>query len=151
MPEKFTREELWKLYQKLPQELQEAIFSEETADNIWNICERNEIKEEKMSKVAEYIGQVLLGILPPDEFQKILEKELKLKKEVTKKVFHEIYRFIFAPVKESLVELYKIEITPSTKPPEAPPATKPPEVSPPEAPPSEEKPKKPDVYREPLE
>jgi len=150
MLKEYSPEELWKLFQKLPKELQEAIFSEETADNIASICQRNEIKEEKMSRLAEYIGQALLGILPPDEFQEVLEKELKLKKEIAKKVFHEVYRFIFAPVKESLAELYKIEIIPPTKPSEAPPPAGPPEV----ALPSEEEKlpsKKPDVYREPLE
>lgn len=155
MPKEYTREEVWKLYEKLPKELQEAIFSEETADNIWNICERNEISEEKISEIAKQVGNVLLGILPPEEFQKILEKEIKLKKEIAKKVFHEIYRFIFAPVKESLAELYKIEIPPpEIKPSGVPPSVKPSEISPPEAPLLEEEPeapKKPDIYREPIE
>jgi len=139
MPKEYTREQLWKLYEKLPEELKEAIFSAETADNIWNICEKNKI--EKVSKVAEYVGQVLHGVLPPEDFQETLEKELKLEKDLAKKAAQEIDRFIFYPVKTSLEELYKIEIAPPAKPTGI---TPPPEEKPP-APPSK------DTYREPIE
>ena len=160
MPKEYTTEQLWKLYQKLPKELQEAIFSGETSDNIWGICEMNEIPEEKMSNIAKYVGDVLLGILPPDEFQAILEKEVKLTKEVAKKVTHEINRFVFSPVKESLAALYQIEIVPPAGPPPiaSPPIRKPevpPEAVPPTGvvPPMEKKPPAPssDTYRETIE
>lgn len=149
MPE-YTQEQFWKLYEKLPQELKDVIFSEETANNIGDVCERNNIEDEKISEVTLYAGRVLLGILPPDEFQKTLEKEMKLKKEIAKKVAQEINRFIFFPVKESLAMLYKIEIAPSTGPPTKPP-TGPPPTKPLEAAPLEEKSERSDVYREPIE
>jgi hypothetical protein len=138
--EKYTKDELWKLYEKLPEELKEAVFSGETADHIWNICERYDVDD--ISEIAKLTGNVLLGVLPPGDFQETLEKELKLKKDVAKKVAQEINRFIFYPVKSSLEELYKIEITPPAKPTRA------------AAPPEEKKPaepKKADVYREPIE
>ena len=139
MPEKLTGEKFWQLYQKLPQELKDALFAEETGNNISDICKRNEI-EEKLDQIVEYVGQVLVGILPPDGFQETLEKEVKLKKEVAKKVSQEINRFIFYPVKSSLEEFYKIEIVPPAKPK----VTPPPEEKPPTPP-------RRDVYREPIE
>lgn len=141
MAGKYTKEQFWKLYRNLPQELQDALFSEETGDNIYDICKRNEV-EENLGEIVDYVGQVLIGILPPEEFQNTLEKELKLKKEVAKEIFHEINRFIFFPVKENLAVLYKIEIAPSEKPAETPPLK--------EAP-LEEELKKKDIYREPIE
>lgn len=137
MAKEYTREQFWKLYEKLPQELKDALFAEETGDNIYDICKRNKIIE-NLEEIVEYVGQVLVGVLPPDEFQEILEKKLKLKKEVAKKVAQEINRFIFYPVKSNLEELYRVSITP-------PPAT--PKVSPL----PEEKPPTPpekDIYRE---
>lgn len=110
MAEKYTSEQFWQLYEKLPQELKEAIFSEETAENIFGICIRNGITDRKISEVARYTGRVLLGILPPNSFQETLEKELKIKKDSAKKVFLEINRFIFYPIKPSLEQLYEIEI-----------------------------------------
>jgi len=156
MPRNYTQEQLLELYQNLPEDLKEAVFSEKTAQNIQDICTRSGVTERKTpEKVAKYTGYVLLGVLPPNEFQETLEKEVKLEKEVAKKVSQEINRFIFYPMESSLEKLYKIEITPPPKPPERSPAVSPPEVSPPETAPlsEEEKPpsKKPDVYREPLE
>ena len=126
---------------KAPQELKETIFSEETAESIGEVCDKNRVEEEKISEVARYTGRVLVGLLPPAEFQETLERELKLKKEKAKKVSQEINRFVFYPVKSSLEELYKIEITPPAKPTKI-------------TLPSEEKapvPSKEDVYREPIE
>lgn len=138
MLREYTREQLWKLYEKLPGELKEAIFSVGTADSIYDICERNEIEE--ISEVAKYAGYVLLGVLSPDEFEETIKKEIKLKKDKAKKVSQEINRFIFYPVKSSLEEIYKAPITP-------------PPAGPKVAPPPEEKPKVPpeeDIYREPI-
>ena len=144
MPKEYTKEELWKLYEKLPKELQEAIFSNETADQIGNIGERYELSEEATSELAGCVGDVLLGILPPAEFQETLEKELKLKKEVAKGVTREIERFIFYPVKVNLEELYKIEIAPPAQPTGI---TPPPEEKPSAPPPTQEK----DIYKESIE
>jgi len=127
MPKKYTSEQFWKLYQKLPRELKDAVSSEETSNTIYDICKRNEILE-NLEEVVDYAGYVLIGVLPPGEFQETLEKEVKLKKDAAKKVAQEINRFIFYPVKISLEELYKIEITPPaqmkvTPPPEERPPT----------------------------
>jgi hypothetical protein len=144
MPRKYTSEQFWKLYEKLPQELKDALFAEETGNNIYEICQRNKI-EENLKEIVEFVGQVLLGILPPEEFQETLEKELKIKKDLAKKVAQEINRFIFYPVKPVLEKLYKMEIKPSEKPVEKPKI---------EAAPEEEKaptPPRKDIYREPIE
>ncbi len=113
MPKTYTKEELWKVFDKLPDELKEAIFSAQTADNIWNICERNEVEETQ--KVSELVGHVLLGLLPAEGFQRALEQELQLEIEKAKKVAQEINRFIFYPVKPALDQLYQITTTQAEK------------------------------------
>jgi len=116
MAKQYTREELWKLYEKLPRELKEAVFAEETANHIDEICKRYEIPEGKVPEIAKQVGNVLLGILPPNEFQDILEKDLKLEKDIAKNIAREVERFIFYPVRPSLEELYKKEMVPVAKP-----------------------------------
>ena len=140
MPE-YTPEQLWPLYEKLPEELKEAIFSEKTADHIFNICKRNEIEEGKMSEIARYTGYVLLGVLLPSKFQETLEKEAKLDAEQAEKVALEIARFILLPVRESLRSLSLEEIV---SPKEAPGVI-------PETAPKPKREKRPDIYREPIE
>ncbi len=141
MTTKYTKDQFWKLYAELPQELKDALFAEETGNNIREICERNEIGKH-LEEIVDYVGQVLVGVSPPEDFRETLEKELDLKKDIAKKVAQEINRFIFYPIKPALEELYKVEITQPAKPPEV--------ISSP----SEKKPKVPprkDTYREPIE
>ena len=110
MTEEYSKQELWKIYEGLPEELKEAIFSAETANNIYNVCVRNEIEENKISEVAKYVGFVLFGILAAENFQEILERKLKFKKETAENIAKEINRFVFYPVKPALEQLYKTEV-----------------------------------------
>ena len=112
MLNQYTKSQLWELYKKLPEELKEAISSLENADNIYNICGQNNIPEEIIPDISKFIGYVLLGILPLDQFQNTLEQELKIEKETAKKISQEINRFVFYPVKPLLEDLYKTEINP---------------------------------------
>ena len=138
MPD-YKPEQLWPLYEKLPKDLQEAMFSVKTADTIYDICTRQALKEEEMSEIAKYTGYVLLGLLTPEEFEKTLKEELKLENDLAKKISREITHFIFFPIKESLEALYKIEIEkPSIGSIEPTPVTP-------------ERPLKRDVYRETIE
>ena len=107
MPKEYTKEQLLELYEKLPEELKEAIFSEETADNIYNISTKNKIEEDKISEIAKYVGFVLFGILPAENFQEILGKELEIGKEAAENIAKEINQLIFHPVKPFLQQLYK--------------------------------------------
>ena len=142
MEKEYTKEELWKIYEKLPDDLKEAIFSGKTAEDIFSICTRYGIEEgEKMSKIAKYVGRVLMGLLPPDEFQETIEKELNLEKEMAKKIGRDVEMLIFYPVRASLEEIYKTQISPPAPPTKiAPPPTIKQKPSPPK-----------DIYREPIE
>jgi hypothetical protein len=113
MPE-YTREQKWNLYKKLPQELKDAYGAEETGEAIYNTCVENGV-EEKLSQIVDFTGQVLLGLLPPEEFQYTLEKNLDLDKETAKKITHGINRFVFSPVKEALSRLYEKDVTAMAK------------------------------------
>lgn len=147
MPKEYTKEEWWKLYEKLPDELKRALFSADNSQTLSGICKRYEILD-KTSEIAKYLGRVFLGILPVDEFKVILREELKFDEKLAKEVFHDINRFIFFPVKEYLTELYR-EPTEAGATPAKPTGTKPGEAKPTEK--AAGQPKKEDVYREPIE
>ena len=108
MQKQYAKEELWKLFEKLPNELKEAVFSQETADQIFNVCERNNVEE--VSKVAYEVGLVLMGALLPVDFEKTIQQELKLKESVAKSVATEINRFVFYPVRPALQQLHAMEV-----------------------------------------
>ena len=108
MVKEYSKEEFWKLYEKLPIELQDAIFSKETAETIDNVCSANGIEDKRVQEIAECVGKVLLGIFPLEEFRKALEKDMKLNPQKAEKVFRELNRFIFHSLTSSLEKLYKI-------------------------------------------
>ncbi len=117
----YTSEQFWKLYAKLPQELKDSLFAEETGEAILDVCTKNEI-DDNLRQVVELVGEVLVGLLPIEDFQEVLEKELGVDENTARKVNHEITRFVFYPVKESLASLYNVKpssdtnIEPTTEP-----------------------------------
>ena len=139
MFKQYTKEEVWQLCRKLPENLKEVYFSQATGDYIYDACKKYGAPNEKISLVAGYVGYVLLGILPPNEFQKSLEKEVGLEKNIAESVSSEINFRIFSQVRESLTTATKKE---------------PSETREPDKTETEQEPKKPagpDTYREPIE
>ena len=138
---KYSKEQLWELYKELPEELQEAIFSQKTADSIYDSCKKNGVeREEKISQISKNVGYVLIGLASPEEFKGILSKEIKLKKETAKKIYQKINDSVFFPVKGSLEKIYNIKIKIESKPENISLSKD-----------IEKKPREKDIYREPIE
>jgi len=109
MPKDYPTDKIWELYKTLPEDLQEAIFSPHVAKNIWDICEKNEVGNS--SQIAKLIGDVLLGLLPPEELADELKEEAGLSSLKAKKVAREANRFIFYSFKNSLNILYERDLS----------------------------------------
>jgi hypothetical protein len=129
-----------KLSNEIPQKLLDLIKTEDTALEITRICFENEIKDDaKIRGISYQTGRVLVGDLPPEDFEKDLEEKVKISSFLASKIAREINDSIFYSVRESLATLYKTEIASSEKSPMKS---------------SEERvetPRKKDVYREPVE
>lgn len=104
-----TKDELWKIYDLLPKELKEAVFSTETADDISLACSLAKVNDERISKVARQAGKVLMGLLPPTKFEKALITEAELDEREAKQVNRQIQRLIFHSVQMELASLYEDE------------------------------------------
>ena len=102
----YTKEQYWAIYEKLPQELKEAVFSNEVAEHIATACERNNVQE--MSQVAAAVGDVLMGVTKPSDFQQALQKEVGLQLSVAQAVAQELNRFVFYPVKAQLEDIHRV-------------------------------------------
>lgn len=111
----YTQQEMWDVYEKLPEELQEAIWSPDTAKHIRNACKRSDVDKDKIPTVATLTGRVLMGLLTPKEFKVNLQKDAGLSEKAAQNVFQELNRFVFMPVRETLSALYGIEIEPTKK------------------------------------
>ncbi|KKQ67040.1 MAG: hypothetical protein A3F95_02245 [Candidatus Nealsonbacteria bacterium RIFCSPLOWO2_12_FULL_39_31] len=110
----YSKEQLWQLYEGLPDELKAAVFSETNADNLYEICQKNEIKDNSaISEIAKKITYVFLGLLKPNELQDIISTDLNIEKKQASQIANEINNYIFLPVRKNLEQLYQIEMKPS--------------------------------------
>lgn len=103
----YSQQELQKLFDSLPLELKDAILSEETAERISQISKRHKINEKNVPQLAKLVGNILMGLLPPEELPETLEIKLGIDKERAQDISREINRFILFPVKKSLAEFYR--------------------------------------------
>lgn len=110
MLQQYNKEKLAKLFEKLSPELRETVFSMETAETVRDACETYGIEDERAGQIAELTGQVLMGLVLPEDFSEKLEKEVELPRVLAQAIAKEINRFVFYPVKPALEELHKIEI-----------------------------------------
>jgi len=111
----YSKEELWGLYEQLPEDLKKATFSEKVGQIIQDICDKNGITDDGLIfNITKNVGYVFLGLLSPEEFPDVLEKELKIEKKQAEKINFQITTKVFIPLKNSLEKLYgqKLEIKP---------------------------------------
>jgi hypothetical protein len=154
--EQDSKDFFWQTYEKLPDSLKEALFSEENFNIVSAICEKNGIADEEVkSQVLKYVGKTLMGLLPIKEFSITIELELDLDADVARTISSDIDNQIFSHLRIELNKLYLDKVAEKknisdnviVKKEEAPKkeeGSKPKEAAPAPAP------KNSDTYREPL-
>jgi len=105
------KDQFWKTYEKLPDNIKEALFAEENFNIVSEICEANGLSEEETkSQLMKYVGKTLMGQLPIKEFPILLELELDLDTETARNISSDIDRRIFSHLRISLNKLYDSSI-----------------------------------------
>lgn len=98
-------EEFKEHYEKIPEDLQESIFSETTAQKIERISNDHNAGR-LMSEIARLTGRVMLGVLPLDRFISALSEHTGIGMDSASEIAQDINRQIFFPVRDSLRSLY---------------------------------------------
>ena len=104
-----TNNDIQKKFKNLPQDLRDAILSVDTANIIQSIAKKHVLTIDKMGKLADEIGLLMLGITHPKNFISNLEKKLGINSETIKKITEEINIQIFAKVRRSLKRIHELE------------------------------------------
>jgi hypothetical protein len=100
MPSQNPSEQFWKLYENLPPQTKEALFSEETGNNIYKICTDNDIAD-KIDEVVGLVGQILVGTIKADDSKKPLE-DMGIEAASAQKIADELDVSIFLPLKKKI-------------------------------------------------
>ena len=117
MPKEEFKKEYPELFKSIPSDILGLFFSEKTPLKISEICLRNGVEDgEKISRIAYWIGRVLLGGLSPEKLAETLEKEEKLNQETAQKITAEVNESFFSPLGRTLTDLYIEELPSPIKP-----------------------------------
>ena len=116
MPE-LTREEKLKLIEKLPQGLQDLLYSEDTGAFLLYLGEKYNLGDEKTSLLSKIVGDVVLGITPvtslAQEINLKITSDTQMAMNLAQELHSDLLSPVVAPVKS---QMPAIPTTPTTPP-----------------------------------
>lgn len=104
-----TREQLAKIMRNLPEDLKESIASVNDFEIILGIKKKYGLHFDQTGELSDEILLVTIGITPPQEFIRNLQKRLNVPMETAQAIGVEVNEKIFKPVRESLKKIHQME------------------------------------------
>lgn len=104
----YTPEKFREFYNKLPEDIKEAMFDVDSADNIKSIGQKHKLHIDQTGELSTQIGHVMLGVLSPSEFVRSLADKLNISTNTARDITEDVNIKIFGPIRESLKEVHKI-------------------------------------------
>lgn len=108
-----TKNALQDKFRNLPEDLQDAIFSEDISTKVMAIGKKYGLNLDKIEELHTATTSVILGTLHPRNFTMELSKNLGIDDMSAKKIATEVNEQIFLPIRESLKKIHEVsEIKP---------------------------------------
>lgn len=104
-----TREQLHELLKKLPQDMQDAIFSSEVAEILLSLGKKYGLSLDKVGELSDETENIILGLSHPRDFIPALEKSLGVNREIARQIAQEVNTLVFSRIRESLKKLHNIQ------------------------------------------
>ncbi|MFA5098811.1 MAG: hypothetical protein WC461_01150 [Candidatus Paceibacterota bacterium] len=104
---KISQQQALTRWDTLPDNLKTAIFSDYNAEILWRVCENQHLAEDKIQKIAELAGEVLMGFIHPEDFASEIREALNINAEIADAIAVEINRKIFSQFKNDLEKIYQ--------------------------------------------
>lgn len=101
-----TPQQAFQRYKSLTPNLQDVYVSEQTAEVVGSLTEKNNLPNEKNPLVADAVGHVLLGLIHPEDLEKELEDIASVSPDVAKSLSHDFAIRLFDPIKNDLAKIY---------------------------------------------
>ena len=102
----YSREKIQSLVRQLPQEVRDVLTSDKEVDDVSDICKRYKV-EGKFMEIQKMILYVALGLRSMEDFKKYIKNKVAKNEEDAGKIYREIFRFVFFPVKNFIGVTYK--------------------------------------------
>lgn len=101
-----SQQELNKKIKSLPQDLQDAFFSEKVSETILEIGKKFGLRIDKVGELGDETSSVMIGLTPPKDYIKNLAVRLEMDPIKTREIAEEVNKKVFQPVRESLKRLH---------------------------------------------
>lgn len=102
-------------YNSLPTHVREFLMSEETANVVWAIGGAHHLDEERIEKVAQIIGNVILGVVPHERLQKEIQSATGIDARLVGELSEELDAKILSLVMPELKDLHKQPVVHSSR------------------------------------
>ncbi len=105
----YPKEKILETFEKLPEDVREAMFSVDTAMVIQEIRQKHKLMIDKMGELADETGLVMLGFTHPKDYIPHLTERLAVSREVAKEIAEEVNSRVFFSVRERLKKIHGLE------------------------------------------
>ncbi len=112
----FTQKQITEAYNRLPEQVKDAIFAEATADKIQAIGKKHGLLLDKMGNLAEEVGYVMLGLIPSKEFPEYIIRTCEISAEKASTIIADLNEQIFLPIQEHIFSTPKEKQTEKVAP-----------------------------------
>lgn len=102
-----TINQMQEKFKSLPEETRWAIMAANVDDKIIDIGQKNNLTVKQMSQLALETQAVMLGFLPPEEFESSIKISLGLSPELNKMVVESVNKDILSEIRHKLMGVYK--------------------------------------------
>lgn len=97
---KLPKEKYVEIFSSLPENVQDALLSLETADIIHEVGSKNKLNDASISILTGLVGDLLMGLVGEVDFQKRIEAEIALDSVSSNAITKELINRIVVPLKE---------------------------------------------------
>ena len=100
------QQEVVRRYENLSDELKKAMMSVSSAEIIYEVGKKHDLNVEKIGVLAEEVGYIMLGMIPPSDFVSDLKNLLEIEENKANEIAQEINHKIFLPIREEMKKTY---------------------------------------------
>jgi hypothetical protein len=103
----FTKEQIEKAFEKLPEDLKDALNSTDVYEDLLEILKKHDLMLDQGSILEQEIGLVLLGLVPVENFSVRLKSALKIPSSKAQEITVDINQKVFQEYRDALRQIHE--------------------------------------------
>src|SRR3989338_7148358 len=101
-----TKEQLIDILDSAPESIRDAFWSAPNVEFIYLVCAENHLGKERTRTVGAIVGQILLGLIHPEDLASTISKETSIDSRISGEIAKRVVPRIFSPIAVDLNKTY---------------------------------------------